>query len=526
MTESAQAPSLGRKTGVRRRNLQKTAGEIHALKRPNFLIIQTDQHNPKIAGYAGDPLARTQALDALAERSTIFDAAYCQSPLCVPSRLSMLTGRYVGALKAWNNTCELGPEHLTFAEHLGNNGYTTALVGKMHLAGPRWMGGFQHRPYGDLCVDRFCFHQPDPVETWDGRWCNHAVGRFPWAGETEIPESLLADANVTRESLAFLLEHADTAPDRPWLLVAGYSRPHFPLTAPGRYFRRAAREVTGLPPKPAGYPDCLHPHDRYIVEDFHLLEFPEEDHIRALAAYYACVDYVDDCIGELLDSLQKAGLLENTYVIYLSDHGDMCAEKGLWCKRTYYDASARVPLMICGPDIPAGVRIPLPVELTDLFPTLCELAGAPVPDALDGVSLIPLLGGDPAACSRRFARSELLTPLKQTAFRMARDERWKYVEFPEAPPRLFDMRSDPEETVDLLECSPPPPDCPLADLEAAARQGLSWDDIARLQEEDLSSRPPRIRHPGRGPVQYLFRGERVDGDAFLYPGLAEAGEED
>jgi len=496
------------------------------LKRPNFLIIQTDQHNPGIAGYAGDRLARTQALDALAERSTVFDAAYCQAPLCVPSRLSMLTGRYVGALKAWNNSCELGEEHLTFSGHLGRHGYTTALVGKMHLAGPRWMGGFQHRPYGDLCVDRFCFHQPDPVDTWDGRWCSHSVGRFPWAGETEIPESLLADANVTRESLAFLLEHADREPERPWLLVAGYSRPHFPLTAPGRYFRRAARQVTSLPPKPPGYPDTLHPHDRYIVEDFRLLEFPEEDQVRALAAYYACVEYVEDCIAELLDGLRKAGLLDGTYVIYLSDHGDMCAQKGLWCKRTYYDASARVPLMISGPDIASGVRVARPVELTDLFPTLCELGGAPVPEGLDGLSLAPLLGGDASGYRRRYARSELLTPLKQTAFRMARDGRWKYVEFPEAPPRLFDMVNDPEEATDLLASGPAPGDCPLEDLREAARLGVSWDGIARMQERDLATRPPRARHPGRGPVQYFLRGARVDGDAFLYPGLTQAGDRD
>jgi choline-sulfatase len=167
--------------------------------RPNILWILSDQHNPHIAGYAGDTLVRTQALDRLASNGTRFDAAYCQAPLCVPSRISMLTGKYIHRIPIWNNGTILRDNHKTVAEHFNEHGYTTALVGKMHLSGPRWMGGFQHRPYGDLRVRDFCFHQPDPVKTWDGRWCNHAVGRFPWAGETEIPESLLTDTVVTRE---------------------------------------------------------------------------------------------------------------------------------------------------------------------------------------------------------------------------------------------------------------------------------------------------------------------------------------
>lgn len=223
-------------------------------QRPNILMILTDQHNPHIAGYAGDPRAHTQALDRLADASVRFDAAYCQTPLCVPSRISMLTGKYAHRCRAWNNGSILYPEEVTIPQHLSAHGYTTALVGKMHLKGPKWMGGFDHRPYGDLIVDRFCFHQPDPPYTWDGRWCNHEVGRFAWAGETQIPESLLGDGVVTRESLAFLLEHSDKYPDRPWFFCAGYGRPHFPFTSPGRYMRRHLKSPPSLPPQAGGLP--------------------------------------------------------------------------------------------------------------------------------------------------------------------------------------------------------------------------------------------------------------------------------
>lgn len=492
--------------------------------RPNILWLLSDQHNPKIAGYAGDPYARTQALDSLAARSVRFGAAYCNSPLCVPSRLSMLTSRYAHRCNGWSNASMLLPEYLTLAQHFSAHGYTTALVGKMHLKGPRWMGGFQHRPYGDLDCRAFCLHQPDPPETWDGRWCSHSVGRFPWAGVTWIPESLLADGVVTRESLAFLLEHADQYPERPWLLCAGYSRPHFPLTAPGRYIRRALADAPPLPPRPEGYPHRLHPHDRFVVEDFRLTAFSDAEQQHALACYYACVDYLDDCIGELLEGLNRAGLLENTYIIYTSDHGDMTGELGLWCKRTYYEASARVPLLISGPDLSPAI-VNTPVELVDLFPTFCDLAGIPTPEGLDGESLIPFLRGQPEKRRKRFARCELLPERTEVVFRMARLGPWKYVEFPKAPPRLFNLEADPGETTDLfLVKDSSANEAPLDELKALASWGVSWNEIHRIRARDRRRQPPPGERSTCGPVQYRLRdGRIVDGDRFLYPGLeAEA----
>jgi choline-sulfatase len=488
--------------------------------RPNILLILSDQHNPKIAGFAGDPMAETPNLDALAEHSTRFDAAYCQTPLCVPSRLSFLTGRYPFRLHAWNNGCGLRDGDVTFADLLGRDGYTTAAIGKMHLRRPNFMGGFQHRPYGDLMVGRFCFHQPDPPQTWDGRWCDHSVGRFPWAGETQVPESLLADGVVTREAVSFLLDHQSRSPEKPWLLMAGYSRPHFPLTAPARHFQRALERITSLPPKLPGFPDALHPHDRFIVDDFRLQAFSDDEHLRALAAYYACVSYLDECIGLLIAQLDKSGLLGNTCVIYASDHGDMAAEKGLWCKRTYYDASARVPLLIRLPGQTGSSVVDRPVQLADFFPTFCDLAGVEPPEGMDGASLLPVLTGSPEGYRPTVARSELLTPRPETAFRMARDARWKYVEFPEAPPRLFDMVNDPEENFDLLSGGDVPiPAEDLARLRDSASGGLSWDDIARLQRQ-FPVPPPDDEAMKHGPVQYqLNDGRIVDADGFLYPGI-------
>jgi len=483
-------------------------------RRPNILWILTDQHSPHIAGFAGNRIVDTSALDNLADCSTLFEAAYCQSPLCVPSRISMLTGKWIYRCSAYDNSSVIFPEHITLPAWLARHGYTTAAVGKMHFRGREQMCGFQYRPYGDLVDSRFPAHQPDPPETADGPWNNHAVGRFPFAGITAIPESLLIDMVVTCESLAWLLEFVDTNPHAPWFFCASYSHPHFPLTAPGRYLRKYLTDELQLPPLPDGYPGVLHPHDRFIVDDFNLLKFSGEEQRRALAAYYACVDYVDDCIGTLLDGLKRAGCLENTYIVYTSDHGEMAAEHGLWWKRTYYEASARVPLLISGPEIGKGEIQLLPVELVDLFPTCCDWAGIEAPEGIDGESLTPLLCGEPDNRRKRTARSELLGGKLETRFRMIRDERWKAVEFPNAPPRLFDLARNPDETLDLA--TTPPAEASFDELLATLEQGGDWDALEKARDADRK-RAGTHKPLSRGSVQYrLADGRIVDADAHLY----------
>jgi choline-sulfatase len=482
--------------------------------RPNILLIMTDQHSPHVSGFAGDSTVRTEALDDLAARGTRFDAAYCQTPLCVPSRTSMLVGRYAYTCSAWDNSSQLSTGHTTLPGWFAQHGYATAAVGKMHFRGPEQMHGWQHRPYGDLVDPQFPFHQPDPPETADGRWNRHSYGRFPNAGATQIPESLLVDNVTTQESLAWLLEYADSGTDVPWLFCASYSRPHFPLTAPARYIRRYLESDLALPTLPDGYPDTLHPHDRYIVDDFGLQRFSPKEQVRALAAYYACVDFVDDCIGSLLAQLARAGCLDNTYVVYTSDHGEMGAEHGLWWKRTYYDASARVPLLIAGPGLDAGEQISHPVELVDLFPTFCHWAGIPTPRGLDGESLVPLLSRRPSQRHKATARSELLGERQETQFRMVRDGRWKLVEFPTAPDRLFDLLEDPEETTDLAGA--PPSEAPVADLKALAAEGGTWEEIqVQRRESERGRRPVATR--SKSAAQYrLANGRIVEADGFLY----------
>lgn len=166
---------------------------------PNILILVTDQHNPHVAGFAGDRTAHTENLDRLAANSFQFDAAYCQDPLCTPSRISMWTGRLIHRCGAWRNNLPIPEGLITIPEHFGRHGYATCGVGKMHVGGERPMNGFQLRPYGDLVPNACATHQPDPRRTIvNHAWTSHQVGRFPFAGESEIPESLTQDRVVTR----------------------------------------------------------------------------------------------------------------------------------------------------------------------------------------------------------------------------------------------------------------------------------------------------------------------------------------
>lgn len=477
----------------------------------------TDEHNREVAGYSGDPIIRTDHLDRLAARSVRFEHATCTNPVCTPSRMSMMTGREAHRCGAWSNHWTLFPEHRTWPAHFADHGYRTCLVGKMHFGGRDQMNGFQHRPYGDL--RHGLGHQPDPIHMYPG------YANAESAGITEIPESLIQDVVVTRETLAFLNEHQDCEPEKPWFVCASYGRPHAPLTAPGRYIRRYRDRV----PPAKGRSDrenTLEAFARKLVFDL-----TEEQEIRGREAYYACVDFVDDCIGELLDGLEKSDLLENTIVIYTSDHGEMLGRHGCWGKQLYYEPSIGVPLLIAAPGVQGGATVRHPTSLIDLFPTTCALAGLPIPEGLDGVDVSSLVH-DPACetSPRLFAPSATYrygvrishgqTPDSEpnAAWRCVRDARWKYVEVEQGSRLLFDLENDPLEESNLADDSAQATRC--ARMRDWLYRDFDWDN-ARLQlardrnrlPEFLSGLPPGTPNQYRLPDGRVFDAEKSLYDA-------------
>ena len=484
-------------------------------EKPNLLLIMTDEHNREVAGFAGDDIVDTRNLDGLAARSVRFGNAVCTYPVCTPSRMSLLTGLEAHNCAAWSNHWVLFPEHVTWPAHFAAHGYRTCLVGKMHFGGRDQMNGFQSRPYGDL--RHGLGHQPDPLSMFPG------YANAESAGVTEVPESLLQDVVVTRETLAHIREVSDEDPATPWFVCASYSRPHCPLTAPGRYIRRYRDKV---PPPAVGKEavNDLEAFGRRLAFDL-----SDEVTMRGREGYYACVDFVDDCIGELLDGLRRDGLLENTLIIYTSDHGDMLGLYGCWGKQLYHEPSAGVPLLIGGPGIPEGQSTDKVISLADLFPTTCALAGLPIPPGLDGVDLSALVR-DPASgqSAREFVPSATYrygvrinhnqTPedLPSSAWRSVRDERWKYVEVEGGPRLLFDMETDPTEGANLAEQPARQERC--ARMKEWLYRGFSWEMVHQRLARDRE----RIREfysglPPSTPNQYMLPDGRVfDAERSLY----------
>jgi choline-sulfatase len=519
-------------------------GAVSDLDSPNVLLLLSDEHSfrclsRRSAANGGEPVS-TPALDRLADGGTVFENAYCPSPVCGPSRLCLLTGREARAAGAWDNGSVLPPGRTTVADSLSEAGYESILVGKMHLGGSRQFAGFDRRPYGDLTGH--AGHQPDPLPTGHGRPVDdpHDDNRMEEPGVTEIPESHLQDAVVARETVAAVRES-----EGPWFCCASFSRPHDPWTAPERYVERYWDPETRSPTDrltdpPVGHEgdDADHP----LVETHRAVQRENGQEVgtiphwklqRARAGYFACVDFLDDVVGDLLARLERSGDLEETIVVYTSDHGELAGEHGLWFKRSYHEASARVPLVIRTPaqrsDGREGHTIGTPVSLLDLYPTLGAMTGASVPGDLDGEDLSRAVRSGvepdrkPVACDRLDDSFG-----EDVRFRMVRDGRYKYVAFPEGTPDLFfDVETDPLELDDLLETDDPVVRAERDRLREYAHGTMDFERAlaertagARLREEfALDFEEPESysgRNGGVGNCYHMPDGRVVDADTALY----------
>lgn len=423
--------------------------------KPNVLVLMSDQHNFRFNGYRDNQSTvpvQTPTLDSLADNSTVFDRTYCSTPLCTPSRLSLLTGLESRNAGAWELESMLKPGLPTIPSRFSDAGYNTALIGKMHLGGNRQFAGFDHRPYGDLTGQ--ASHQleqqsPDPLTV-------DLQSFVTDAGELGIPESLLQEQNVIQESMSFLRDHRHQNPNQPWFLCASFSRPHWPRTAPKRHLDRYPPEDIPRPRVGPGESDTdQHPMVTARRELIGSDEITDQEMMRARGAYFACVNYLDEMLSDFLGLLQANGFLKDTIVVYLSDHGELAGERGLWEKSTWHEASTRVPLLFQLPEHRTGEVSPTsvskPVSLIDVFPTLCELAELAPPEALDGVSLAETVHTGEAP-DRKPVFVDSFVPYREgLEYRMVVDEQYKYVKFRNAPELFFDLDADPLETQNLAE---------------------------------------------------------------------------
>src|SRR5688572_19677045 len=356
--------------------------------RPNLVVFMVDEQPLFMTGCYGDPVARTPTIDWLAGRGSVFDAAYCASPICCPCRAAMMTSRHVHNIEVWDNASPLRSDWPTFAHTFRAAGYRTVLCGKMHFVGPDQHHGFEERWVSDIYPASFEWSRSNRggAAINDGAQTLDSV-REAGPGETE---DMLYDELVIRravEGLPRLLRD-----NRPFLLVVSISGPHYPFKAPQPYWDLFRDAPIQLPRLPLGFRDSEHPSVRWVRASGQMDELAtDETSHRARRAIYGRMALADDHFKSVVSTLERHSALATIQLSFLSDHGDMMGEHGLWYKNTAFEPSTRIPLIFSGPGV-AERRIAETVSLLDLGPTLAGLAGIPALDVpSDGRDLAPLI---------------------------------------------------------------------------------------------------------------------------------------
>jgi choline-sulfatase len=456
-----------------------------AAKAPNILILMADQMTPRVLSAYGGRVARTPTLDRLAREGVVFENAYCNSPLCAPSRYALMSGQLPSATGGYDNAAEFAADTPTFAHYLRAAGYLTLLAGKMHFCGADQLHGFEERLTTDIYPADFGW-TPDwtaPDERMD--WY-HDMESVTRAGPCVRSNQIDFDEEVIFAARQRLFDLARRSDARPFCMVVSLTHPHDPFTIPDPWWSRHAEAEIDGPRTPAGAaPDDPHTMRLRTVIGLDDQPVSEAQIHAARRAYYGACAYVDDGFGAVLDTLAAARLDEDTIVIVIADHGEMLGERGLWYKMNFFEPACRIPMIVHAPRRFAARRVTASVSLVDLLPTLLELAEAKgaVASPIAGRSLTPhLQGGDgPDGVVGEYLAEGAIAPIV-----MLRRGRWKYIHSPADPDQLYDLQTDPEELANLA--ADPVQARVVADFtaEVAAR----WD-LPRLHEQVLASQRRR-----------------------------------
>jgi arylsulfatase A-like enzyme len=431
----------------------------------NVLFLMSDDMRPALGCY-GDSIAKSPHIDALAREGVRFEQAYCQYPLCNPSRTSMLTGRYPVTSGVLDNTAafrKLHPDWVTLPEHFKNNGYASLRTGKIFHGGiddpQSWTAGGEARRSG-----------PRPqVNREERRRRSDRIVVLEGDGESH------GDFQTADRAIEFLREYRD----RPFFLACGFTKPHSPPTAPQKYFDLYDAGEIPLPETFAARPAAPDGFPRGAITSngdlFIGREASEDEARRMLQAYYASVSWTDANVGRVVAELDRLGLRERTVVVFWGDHGYHLGEFGKWAKHgSLFETGTRVPLIIAAPGAKAnGMTVAAPVEALDIYPTLCELCGLPTPAGVEGNSLEPLLDNPAAAWDHpAYSVAGNLSNLGVAV----RSGRYRYAEWSGGKngSMLIDVTADPHEMTNLVD--------DVAHAEARERlAGLARDHAGKLE---------------------------------------------
>lgn len=436
--------------------------------RPNILFIQSDQHCASVTGCYGDHLVRTPNLDNLASKGVVMDNAYCASPICVPSRSSLLTGRHPFENRVWTNMHVLDSSVPTMVHGMGTRGYRPVQVGRLHFNGPDQLHGYAKRMVGDHGSNYPGGSPVDHGMLHGTTGPNHVSLRKSGFGQSayEIHDEHVVSATVNHLNDLGIRKRAGQQIE-PLSLSIGFMLPHQPYVARKDDYDMYLGSVE-MPDHPEPFNDTLHPYIRWWRAQCGIDEVSDSEIMRARTAYWALTSRMDSMIGEILSALESNSLIDNTLIVYTSDHGDHLGEHGLWWKQSFYEESVRVPLILSWPGVlPEGERNAHVVSQLDLNATILDAIGAQELPRSRGRSFLQLLREPNSTPWDDIAFSEYCTDNTSEALtgglncplpgagsdgwrhRMVRCQEWKLIYYHGMEPQLFNLKEDPTEMYNL-----------------------------------------------------------------------------
>ncbi len=449
----------------------------------NLLVISSDQHNKRFLGCYGHDVIQTPNLDKLAAMGTIFTNAYTPSPICMPARAALATGRYLYEIENWDNgTPYRGTEADSWGHRLRPQGFDAPTFGKLHF-----------HPDGDSGYEEhLALHAKSAEQGYVG-----AIGS--WLNEDQPPTMGLAKEIRRAEIGEFGYTRYDRATaeaasnwiknrepnDKPWCAFVSFTYPHYPFCAPAEFVNLYDPATV---PLPVGWEEIdwdMHPAIQVKRDKMGLGGGFSEEEVRwVTAVYFGMISFMDAQVGKVLDALEASPYANNTRIVYSTDHGDMLGEHGMWFKGTMHEGSAGIPMILAGPGVPQGHSCATPVNLIDVYPTAVESVGADYTKAdntIPGKNLVTI-ANEPD--QERTTYSEYHALAKTSSTFMMRTAQYKLIEHVGYTPQLFDMLADPEEMHDLAE--DPAHAETLAALQAEMRELFSPEEVwAKVQAYQL-----------------------------------------
>ena len=413
--------------------------ERAAHRPPNFLVIISDEHRKDALGCAWHPLVHTPHLDRLAARGTRFTNAYTSSPMCVPTRAALACGDYVHRTGFWDSATPYDGSAATWMHRVRDAGHEMVSIGKLHFRSGEDDNGFSEEIL--------------PMHVVGGVGWMAALLREDPPAYDSVAE-LAADSgpgssSYTDYDLAITAAATDWIAarrnaERPWAAFVSLVSPHFPLRAPQEFYNLYADADFDL--EPQQLPD--HPEISNLARFFdYERHFTAETRHAAMAGYFGLTSFLDDCVGEILATLEESGQAEDTVILYLSDHGELLGDKGMWTKQVMYEASAGIPMILAGPGVPDGIVRNTAASIVDVAATALDVMLDTLDDSAPGLSLRQL-AQDPDDADRTVL-CEYHDGGSTTGAFMVRWGDWKYVCYPGMPPQLFNLAEDPSEDHDL-----------------------------------------------------------------------------